>query len=272
MLDINNKKQAYNLTETDNNSIVCRYLTFPKFISLLTYQALWFSKLNTLQDQFEGTLPLPAKNNMHNEFQKWKTLFADPNLHKQIDEMPDRNVEDGRELTLVNCWYLGNCESKEMWDEYGGGSEGVAVKSTIRKLCRHIFVYPEFSQIGKVRYVNLGKHNMTLYEANQAHERAFLKDINKFSHEQEIRLVTMNLKTPYCVNMNGEPLTEQEYTGKNMNNFDCPGLYIGVNFRSLVDSIVLAPGSPKWIENLIKRIFELSKLDIIIERSQIEDL
>lgn len=272
MLDIKNKKQVYNLTEADLDSIVWRYMTFSKFISLLTYQALWFSKLNTLQDQNEGTLPVPAKNNMHNEFQKWKTLFVDPDLHRQINEMPNRNVEDGRELTVVNCWFLGDCESQRMWDEYAGVSEGVAVKSTIRKLCRYIFVDPECSQIGKVRYVDLDKHDMTLYEASQAHERAFLKDINNYSHEQEIRLVTMNLKTPWCVNMNGNPLTEQEYTGKNMNNFDCQGLYIKVDFRNLIDSIILAPHAAKWFEMLIQRIFDLSKLNIVVERSQIKNV
>jgi hypothetical protein len=261
-----------NLTEADLDFTIWRYLTFSKFISLLTYQALWFSKLNILQDQCEGTLPAPAKINMHEEYQKWKTFFTDPDHHRQIDEMPDRNVEDGRELTVVNCWFLGDHESQRMWNEYVANSEGVAIKSTIRKLCNYVFVYPEFSHIGKVKYVELNKHNMNLYEANQAHERAFLKDKNQYSHEQEIRLVTMNLKTPMCVNMNGKPLTEQEYTGKNMNNFDNPGLYIRVDLSNLINSIILAPHATKWFEMLIRRISELAKLNALVERSQIENV
>lgn len=261
-----------NLTEADLDFTIWRYLTFSKFISLLTYQAIWFSKLQILQDQYEGTLPAPAKLNMHEELQKWKTLFTNPDHHRQIDEMPDRNVEDGRELTVVNCWFLGDQESQRMWNEYVGHSEGVAIKSTIRKLCSYIFVYPEVSHIGKVKYVELNKHNMNLYEANQAHERTFLKDKNRYSHEQEIRLVTMSLKTPMCVNMNGKPLTEQEYTGKNMNNFDNPGLYIKADLSNLINSIVLAPRTTKWFEMLIRRISELAKLNALVERSQIENV
>ncbi len=39
-----------------------------------------------------------------------------------------------------------------------------------------------------------------------------------------------------------------------MNNFDEPGLRIGVNLNSLFDTIITAPGAPKWFINLIKHI------------------
>lgn len=262
----------FNLTEADLDLTVWRYLTFPKFISMLTYQALWFSKLKSLQDQNEGILPTPAKINMGKEFQQWKNMFADPTLHRQIDEMPDRNVEDGRELTVVCCWFLGDQESKIMWDQYVGTPEGVAIKSTVRQLIKYVFVWPDFSQIGKVKYVDLRNHNMTLYEANQANERAFLKDMFRFSHEQEIRIVTLSFKTPMCVGMNGKPLTKQEYSGKNMNNFDNPGLYIKIDPVNLINSIVLAPHAPKWFEMLIRRISELAKLNATVEKSTIVDV
>lgn len=267
-------KKFNNLIEDDLDFIVWRYLTFPKFISLLTYQALWFSKLNILQDQCEGTLPTPTKIKMYEKNQKWKTLFTDQDHHRQIDEMLDRNVQDGRELTVVNCWFLGDYESQKMWDEYVSNSEGVAIKSTIRKLSSYIFVYPDskFSQIGKVKYVELNEYDMNLYEAHQVQERAFLKDKNKYAHEQEIRIVTMNFKTPMCVNMNGKPMSEQEYTGKNMNNFDNPGFYIRVDLRNLIDSIILAPHAPKWFEMLVKRISELANLSALVERSKIENV
>jgi hypothetical protein len=36
-------------------------MSFPKFISFLFYQSIWFSKLNILQDQFEGMIPKQQK-------------------------------------------------------------------------------------------------------------------------------------------------------------------------------------------------------------------
>ncbi|MFQ5772240.1 MAG: hypothetical protein ACE5HX_17020 [bacterium] len=251
-------KNYKNLTEDELDLAVCRYLTFPKFMNMLAYSAIWFSKLNILQDQFEGLMPTQAKVKMLADNQKWKQIFPE-NLHPQIDSMAARNEQDGRELLVINCWYLGKADSPKMWKEYCGGSTGIAINSTIRKLSQYIYTWPEYSHIGKVQYVDFDTHEMAPYEANQAHERAFLKS-QKYSGENEIRIVTMNFKHPRCVSMEGEPYTQEQCSGKNMNNFENPGLYIGIDFGSLVDSIVLVPGSPDWVKNTINKIFKMSHL------------
>lgn len=251
-----------NLAENELNLAVCRYLTFPKFINMLAYSTIWFSKLNILQDQFEGMMPTQAKGKMLIDSQKWKQVFPE-NLHPQIDGMADRNEQDGRELLVVNCWYLGKTDSPKMWKEYGGGSGGIAINSTIRKLAQYVYAWPEYSHIGKVKYVDFDTYEMTPYEANQAHERAFLKD-RKYDGENEVRIVTMNFKHPRCAGMDGEPYTQEQCSGKNMNNFENPGLYVGIDFGSLVDSVVLAPGSPNWIKNTINKIFKISRLVVPI--------
>lgn len=94
------------MSETDLDLTVIRYLTFPKFISMLTYQALWFPKLNILRDKFEGGLPLNAERKMREDNEKWKKVFNSSEFHAQIDNWPDTNVRDGRELAVVNCWFL----------------------------------------------------------------------------------------------------------------------------------------------------------------------
>jgi hypothetical protein len=259
-----------NLTDADYDLTVWRYLTFPKFISLLTYQALWFSKLKILQDKYEGgILPLTEKA-MRLEYEDLKSMFNTPELHRQIENLPDKNIEDGRELTVVNCWFLDENESQKMWDEYVGVVGGVAVKSTVRKLATFIGVSedPHVSQIGKVKYVKLESYEMPTHLAHQAHERAFIKD-QRFEHEQEIRIVTMSFKSPCCVSMKGIPYTEEECSGKNMNNFENPGLYIMVQRQGLIDEIVLAPNSEDWFCNLVERIVELSKLNFAIKRSNL---
>ena len=251
-------KNYKNLTEDELDLAVCRYLTFPKFMNMLAYSAIWFSKLNILQDQFEGMMPMQAKVKMLADNQKWKQVFPE-NLHPQIDSMAARNEQDGRELLVINCWYLGKADSPKMWREYCGGSTGIAINSTIRKLSQYVYAWPEYSHIGKVQYVDFDTYEMPFYEANQAHERAFLKS-QKYSGENEIRIVTMNFKHPRCISMEGEPYTQGQYSGKNMNNFENPGLYVGIDFGSLVDLVVLAPGSPDWIKNTINKIFKMSRL------------
>lgn len=257
-----------NIAESDLDKTVWRYLTFPKYISLLTYQALWFSKLNILRDEYEGFMPTKTAAEMLADFQKFKRVI-DPALHQQIDTMNEKNVEDGRELTVANCWFLADHESQTMWDEYAGGTEGVAIRSTIRLLSQSVNFDPRITRIGRVQYVDLSTHTMSHYEANQAGERALLKKL-EFSHEQEVRIVTMNFKGPMCVNMDGTVMQPKDYQGAKMNNFENRGLYIQTNLRKLITSMVLAPGAETWFELLVKRIVQLSRLDYKVERSKLE--
>jgi hypothetical protein len=77
---------------------------------------------------------------MHQSNQEWKSVFNTADFHEQLDLIHERNVQDGWRLTTVNCWFIGDQESKRMWDEYVGGPEGVAVRSTIRLLRDNIYV------------------------------------------------------------------------------------------------------------------------------------
>ena len=104
-----------NISESELDKTVWRYLTFVKFISLVTYQSLWFSKLNILQDRFEGCLPLATEKKLNIKNQKHKQ-YIHSDLHNQIDNWVSDNIKDGRELEVVNCWFLGEEESKVMWD------------------------------------------------------------------------------------------------------------------------------------------------------------
>lgn len=257
-----------NLDETELDATVWRYLTFPKYVSMLVDGALWFSKLNILEDKFEGTLPKMAEAEMLADHQKLKRILH-PSLHEMIDDMNRKNVKDGRELTVVNCWFLSDHESEKMWKEYANGSEGIAVQSSIRSLAENIYCDSQFSTIGKVQYVNLDLHSMSTYEANQAHERALLKQL-KFSDEREVRITTMNFKGPMCVNMDGSAMKPEDYQGAKMNNFENRGLYIKADLSKLIKATVLAPDAPTWLELLVKRMSQLSNVSALVQRSRLE--
>ena len=261
------------LSPEDFERTVWRYMPFPKFISLMTYQALWFSKLSILQDRYEGLIPAAVKERMHKQNQHYKLQFNTPEFHRQIDAWPTQNEADGRELLVVTCWFLGETESQRMWEEYGASNEAVAVKSTIGRLARYIFVPREetVSHLGLVSYVAHDAHDMSSYLAHQAIERAFLKDKAQFSHEQEVRLVTLNTKTTHCASPEGKPYTAEQVAGANMNNFENPGLYVGVYLDSLISEVVLCPSAQDWFANLVSRIVELSGLAAPVSRSRLQN-
>ena len=257
-----------NLDSSDLNRTLWRYMTFPKYISLITYGALWFSKLNILVDAYEGAMPTRADADLMVEYQSSKR-YIEPSLHGQIDSVNKRNVEDGRELILANCWFLGEAESERMWEEYAAGSEAIAIKSTVAALAQCVFCDERHSRIGKVKYIDFATYEMTRYEASQAIERAFLKSLS-FSHEQEIRIVTLSFKGGNCVNIDGTPMMPSDYAGAKMNNFDQPGLHIQVDLRNLIKATVLAPNAPKWFEQLVKRIVSVSGVGAPVQRSRFD--
>jgi hypothetical protein len=258
------------ITEEDMSLTVWRYMPFSKFLSLIVYQALWFSKLNILQDQFEGMMPLTTKQMMQAHHQGLKKPFP-PEQHWQFDEMASRNEQDSRELCIVNCWFLGENESARMWREYGGGKESVAIKSTVKQLIENIGVPrdKDMTSIGRIKYVDIKTHMMTKYHANQGSERAFLKDAETYQHEKEIRIATLNFKTQACVSPEGKPYTKSEVKGKHMNNFENPGLYITVRLQQLISEIRISPEADTWFYLLVKRIVELNKWEISVKPSEL---
>lgn len=257
------------LKQDDMNQTVWRYMPFSKFISLGVFQAIWFSKLNILQDRFEGLMPRATKKMMQAYFQGMKNAYPAA-WHSQFDEMASRNEKDSRELLVASCWFIDEKESASMWREYGRDSESVAIRSTVRQLVENIGVPQDknATHIGRVAYVDHRTHMMTRYHANQGHERAFLKD-TKFRHEQELRIVTLNTKTQYCVSPAGKRYEQSEVQGKDMNNFENPGLYIVVNLKQLISGIRVSPDAENWSFLLVNRIIELSGLGIPVEHSEL---
>lgn len=268
-MDRNWKAQFYNITTDELDLSIWRYLTFPKFIHLISYSALWFIRLEYLLDKFEGRIPEKPLKLMCQENEKMSDWFPNPEHKKQIEQWPEINVADGRSLTAVNCWFMGDEESPEMWNEYAKGPEGVAIRTSIRKVWESIYLPAEFSFIGKVKYVDFDSYKMSSYEAYQAHHRAFLKDEKKFSHEHELRISTMNLKTQACLDPLGRILNKEDIAGAKMNNFDEAGLQVSVELKNLFDTVVLAPGSQNWFKNLVTHISLKGKFNWKILNSSI---
>lgn len=269
-MDKNWQAELYNISETELDSVVWRYLTFPKFIHLVSNGALWFCRLDHLIDKYEGHMPKRVLAEMRKDDEKTKEFFPQKEIQEQIDNWPEDNIRGGRLLTAVNCWYIGANESAKMWEDYVKNPEGVAIRSTVQKVRESIYLPAKHSFIGKVNYVDFETYEMSTHEAHQAHHRAFLKDKNKFRHERELRVSTMNFKTLACLDKYGKPYEIEEVTGANMNNLNVAGLHIRVDLKHLFDSVIMAPGSPDWFKDLITHLSLKNNFNWNIEDSKIE--
>src|ERR671939_2213510 len=162
------------------NAKIWRYMDFQKFVSLLDKQALFFRKVQMLQDNYEGTLPVFArlvKASM-------SKLFSNGNAYT--------NYVDGllkllRATTLVNTWHINEVESAAMWHLYSNNNAGIAIQSTYERLSESFNNNKEDPVwISTVRYIYYNKDMFGLANTFEA----FTCKRLSFQHENELRAFT----------------------------------------------------------------------------------
>lgn len=92
------------------DDVVWRYMYLARFISLLQNEALYFTRVDLMEDQWEGHLD----------------DFSFQNIMRSSDQ---QGVQD-RIYNFINCWNLSTVESVAMWQLYQKEGRGVAIKST----------------------------------------------------------------------------------------------------------------------------------------------
>lgn len=247
---------------------ILRFLTASKFFSLISQRAVWFSRLGALEDQFEGRMPDPTKRRLQSSNRRWEKTFPHPGHRRQLREAADRNERGGGDMLAVNCWFADRTESVQMWQTYVGSEEGVAIESSCELLVKNL-AHREYARIGLVRYVDFEQEDMGLYLGNQAIERAYLKR-PEFSGERELRIATMNLVAPGCLNPDGTPPTPQQLAGPGMFDPVRPGFFIQANVGSLVRLARLAPGASETFADEVRTAVATAGLAFPVERSVLE--
>jgi hypothetical protein len=101
-------------------------LTKTKFISFLN-EGLYLSKVTKFNDDWEGILPYLKKD-------------IENNL------LNIKSIRQALEWVYAICWYYGEDEDIEMWDEYGKDNEAIAIQTTAHNL-QYLF----FSEDRKVQ-------------------------------------------------------------------------------------------------------------------------
>jgi hypothetical protein len=225
----------------DPDTTIWRYLPFNRFTSFMEFGALWFSRLRAFDDLDEGMTPAVPRGQLKDQHRLMENWFQDEERRGQVRRFLEDNEDYGRDLIVATCWFIEEHESKEMWAGYGGDHEGVAVKSTVANLAGSLVQSLKNKWwIGKVTYVDLATYGgMNAYHASQAYERAFLKGL-KYSHENELRVATMNFVAHGCLNPDGSPQTEKQRAGF-IDASNGPGIYVTANLNRLIKEIRTPP-------------------------------
>jgi hypothetical protein len=244
---------------------IWRYHDLGKLLSLFDRSALFFPRLDKLEDPFEGyytksilalenskleDLPaelraqIPDENALHNA-----ALF-----HRQIRQF----AKEQREITFVNSWYCSEYESAAMWSLYLKTREGIAIRSSYNRLMESLSGYEDFNvHIGMVKYIDYDRDSI---ESGNRNVLAPLMHKRKsFEHEKELRAVIWTVEH-----------AKNEFGSGNKFK-DTPGLYVKVHIPTLVDRVYVAPTAPTWIRELIESLLRRFGYTIPVVQSSLSE-
>lgn len=235
------------------NSVFWRYLTLSKYIDLLTSKSVYFSRADFFDDPFEGIIYEINKHRNNEYISKKDKYKIDMSLNFDFD------IKHDLENNFINCWHFGKYESQAMWDLYLNNNEGLAIKTTHKKLlnCLSKNVIVE-----KVRYTsNIQRLGSVLYPNWDVKNRFLIKD-EQFIHEKEVRCIIDLQKIDEDFKSKLIPLSV---------NDQVVGYRLNIDLIELLDEIVFPPNTPDFVIDSIISItnkyiefdnFRKSKYDI----------
>jgi hypothetical protein len=250
----------------DQNLKIWKYMDFQKFVSLLDKQALFFGKVQMLQDNYEGSLPVFAR----------LVKASASKLSSNGNNTYSNYVEDFLKLlkatTLVNTWHINDVESAAMWHLYSNNNAGIAIQSTYERLSESFRNNKEdVVWISTVKYID---YNKDLSGLSNIFEAFTCKRLS-FQHERELRAFTSLLGRQFMESLLDQskritplPMT-QEITQADR---ETTGKYIRISLDSLIERIYLSPLSEDWHIDLVKSIARKHGINKKIVRSELYSL
>lgn len=143
---------------------------------------------------------------------------------------------------FVNSWHRNDHESMAMWKIYGAESSGIALRSTYSRLIDSFADRKEPIHVGVVSYVDART------EPQGEDLLPFMQKRKAFEYERELRAVAR------C------------------RDEDATGAYVAVDLETLVERVVLAPGTPDWVLEVTRDLACRYELDVPIQLSEIDVL
>jgi hypothetical protein len=184
---------------------VWRYMSFGRFVWMLKRKALWMSRVDQLNDAWEGVLG--------------------------AGEAPvDRRI-------FVNCWTAQNSESHAMWSIYCSSREGVAVQTTLSKLRTSVGQFP----VLPVKYVNA----RPLSESEISPVELAVRKRKPFAYEKERRIVSVpsDKKRRSLTTSFSEPLPKDFDAGPQLIVTEVYGFPLRWDPEEWLEAVLIHPGA-----------------------------
>lgn len=226
------------------HSYIWRYMDFTKFVFLLETSFLYFTRSDKFEDPYEGSL---TELNISARYE----------LGEELATLDSRIVKSIRKHMAINCWHVNQLESVAMWKLYLKSNEGIAVRSTVKRL-QHAITDEKQVYIGLIEYIDY--KNQGIDRRNKFHP--FLRKRLSFEHEKELRAIIQEI--PYDGDPE-DPTTGIDYSLETIAH----GLNVKVDVEELIESVYVSPDSPEWLFVLIESVVKRYGYNFEVKQSEI---
>lgn len=202
---------------------IWRYMDFTKFVYMLEKGALFFPKIDSFNDPYEGSY---SRGNL----QIRNFVFSRAKKKNEIDSLINE-IETIRPYIYANCWHMNDFESAGMWKLYSKTNESICIQTEFRKL---EMALPKSIKLGKVKYINYEKE--WIPESNPYYP--FIYKRLSFEHEKELRAI---------FNAKENDLGDRFEVTEN-------GFWVKTNMQTLIQRIYVSPEAQDWFVELVEKV------------------
>ena len=213
-----------------DETIIWRFMDLAKFVSLLKDRALFMTRADKLEDQFEGAVCAEEDAKRYDE--ALADYYSEVMGGKPVPEKLIAEEHNANQLlrmnSYLNCWYEGENESMAMWRLYASGREakGVAIRTTVGQLKKAI---GRFVEIGRIEYID---YSVTWPNINEALWRKRVS----FEYEHEIRIRVTPEK--------GLSYTPESH------------MMLPVELSELIGAVYVSPMAEPWLKDVVVDVLD----------------
>ena len=228
-----------------DDSIIWRFLDLAKFISLLKEKALYMTRADKFEDQFEGAVCSLEDSVKYDE--ALADYYFDCLGGKPVSDQLIKNehyaIQLIRNNSFLSCWFEGNYESIAMWRLYASGKDakGVAIRTTVGRLKKAI---GQNVEIGRITYIDYSK------EWPNANEALWRKRLSfEYEHEVRIRVIPEGGLSP----------APPEF------------MLLPINLDELIESVFVSPMAEAWFKDIVVDVLKKYGLNKEVFHSALND-
>jgi hypothetical protein len=244
-----------------DDAVIWRFMNSTKFLSMIVKQTLFFCRADKLEDPYEGQVP---KRSIEVKREYLKSMSVSPSMIETFANLDAASRELARTAVFLNCWHVNNDESAAMWKLYASNDEGIAIRSTVKRLRDSLARYSMPIYMGTVDYIDFARDVIQ-------HGNVFLPFLHKrhsFEHENELRVVGwLPNMFSHIPMIKGENLNQRVERLRPL--FDG---HIPVDLEVLIEKAYVAPTAPAWYTDLIQSVVDKYGLNKKVERSSLYTL